>query len=65
MKHIPTYEIHKIMKYSNRVFIDGILVKSRFENVDETIQSNLLRKYLDKIIHYEFNPDIFELDLFT
>lgn len=65
MKYLSKDEVFKLMLYSNRCYMDGILIKSKFENVNESITASLLKKYSDKIIYYEFNPDIFELDLFT
>ena len=65
MQYVPTHEILNILRYSNRVYLDSILVKSKFEPVNKTVAEKLLDKYLDKIIYYTFNSDSFEVDLFT
>jgi hypothetical protein len=59
--YIDIKEIQNILRHANRVYIDGILSKSKIEKIHITITEDIKRK----IISYEFDADNFEAYLTT
>jgi len=59
--YIDIKEIQNILRHANRVYIDGILSKSKIEKIHITIPEDIKRR----IISYEFDADNFEAYLTT
>lgn len=61
---INTTELIYLIMKSNIVYLDGIVIKSKLNQSQNTYEL-LEPDWVDKIVRYEFEPDSFELELFT